>query len=393
MFSIFFPWYTVMLLGLLLFAVITAIAYGLKPLRRSASFENTPVPDDPGKFPKASLIVYSQNDEETLLRFLEEVSRQDYPDFEVIVVCETTSSAAEILSEKVGMLYSNVYITFIPPESHNLSRRKLAITVGIKAAKGEVVVTTVANVSIPSEKWLSSLLAPFAAQGGSAIDVSLGLSEFDFVELRGAARWYRQFDTQLTDANWIGYAVCGSPYRGDGNNLAFRRSVFFAHKGYARTINLHNGDDDLFIDEIANGDNTRVVVGEDSILSTHWGEAANRVWSFRKEGYMFTSRWLPKSPFFRAGYMSAMQWTALLSAVGASLLSLPSLIPAIASLLLLILLWGCEISAYRKCSARFGTVRLWWAVVPFWLWRPIGNLLFKIDHYSTRKKNFTWQRI
>lgn len=392
MFELSFSIATSVLLIISIVCLLIQLLYGIRAYARAADFEN-PEPAAPDEsHPKATVIVYCQSDDEVLASAVESISRQDYPDFEIVVVCDASSEHADLLNERFSAQYSNVYVTFVQPGSHNLSRRKLATTIGIKAAKGEIIVTTVANVTIPSESWLSSLLAPFCGPQGKYTDVSLGLSRMRFDELRGPGRWYRQFDTFLTNALWIAYAAWGKPYRGDGYNLAFRREVFFKHKGYARTINLHNGDDDLFINEIANGSNTKVVVGGESIIETYWGEAANRVWSMRKERYSFTSRWLPHAPFVRSSVMMGLQWLVPASCVAAALTGLPSLVPAIAGGLILAAFWGTEIYRYRRLAARFGGVRLWWAVVPFWLWRPIGDQIFRYDHRNSRKKNFTWQR-
>lgn len=393
MLSLDIPLVSYILLAVAVLAVAAAYFYGLRAYSRAARFSCPELPDnDPDSCPKASVIVYSQSDEDILEATVAAIMEQDYPDFEVVVVCDASASQAETISDKLTALYDNIHVTFVQPGSHNLSRRKLANTIGIKAAKGEVVVTTVANISIPSERWLRGLLAPFCGESGRHVDVSLGLSRIDFDEMRGPWKWYRQFDSVLTNALWVGYAAAGKPYRGDGYNLAFRRSVFFAHKGYAKTINLHNGDDDLFIDEISTGANTRVVVDGDSILTTEWGDSANRVWSIRKARYSFTARWLPKAPFVRSNVMMGLQWLVPASLVAGALLGLPSIWPAVAAVCVLLFFWGMEIFHYRRVAARFGAVRLWWGVVPFWFWRPVGDFFFRYDHRSSRKKNFTWQR-
>ncbi|MDE6836391.1 MAG: glycosyltransferase family 2 protein, partial [Muribaculaceae bacterium] len=84
------------------------------------------------KYPKVSVVVYSTVNEEVLTEFLRQITSQDYPDFEVIVVCDATQETSSMLSEKFAAIFPNVYITFIPPGSHNLSRRKLAISLGVK---------------------------------------------------------------------------------------------------------------------------------------------------------------------------------------------------------------------------------------------------------------------
>lgn len=393
MFSAPVPWISALLLVIAVVGALIAYFYGLRPYIQAARFHNPQLPSDSDVFsPKASVVVYCQSDEDTLMSALEQLTRQDYPDYEIIVVCDAGVEYASYISERISDIYSNVYVTFVQPGSHNLGRHKLANTLGIKAAKGDVIITTVANITVPSDSWLSRLLAPFCGEQGKYIDVSLGLSKIDFNEMTGPLRWFRQFDSVLTNGLWIGYASVANPYRGDGYNLAFRRSVFFKHKGYAKSIYLHHGEDDLFIHEIANGANTRVVVDPESVIVTNWGQSANRVWSIRKSRYDFTARWLPRAPFFRSDSMMFLNWLVPASATVAACLSLHNLIPAIIGCVTLLALWGAEIFHYRQLATRLGAVRLWWAVVPFWIGRPVANFLFKYDHLGTRKKNFTWVR-
>lgn len=378
--------------GLAAAGLLVSWLYGIRAYLKAASFENPPLPSPGGTCPKASVLIYCQSDAETLEETLRAMTAQDYPDFEIIVICDATAEYAELLNERFSILYPGVYVTFVQPGSHNLSRRKLANTIGVKAAKGEIIVTTAANISIPSDSWLSSIMAPFCGEEGEYKDVVLGLSRINFSEMRGGGKWYRQFDAVLSDGLWVGEAASGNPYRGDGFNLAFRRDVFFGHKGYAGTINLHNGHDDLFVNEISTPANTAVTVGPDSIIVTDWGASANRVWSMRKEGYSFTSRWLPRAPFVRSAVQMLMQWMVP-AAVGLAVWTgLPSIIPAIIAGVILLAFWGLDIYCYRRLAARFGAVRLWWAVVPFWMWRPVADLIFRFDHRNSRKKNFTWQR-
>ncbi len=341
--------------------------------------------------PEVSVIVYSGSDPDTIRTTVAKILEQDYPRFEIIVVCDGPQELAGDLGDMLQSDSKRIYVTYIQPGSHNLSRRKLALTIGMKAARGEVVVITSDNISIPSQSWLSAMAEPFIGEAGRHIDVSLGVTHINFPELRGPLKWYHQFDALLTDALWIGYAAQGQPYRGDGYNLAFRRKTFFDHKGFAKTINLHTGDDDLFVNEIANGANTRLVCWPGAHITLNWGASANRVLSIRKAAYSFTSRWLPKTPFIRSGTAMLLQWIIPALCIWGALINWLNPIAAAAALILLTT-WGAEIYFYRKLAKAYGAVRLWWGVMPFWLWRPIGDLFFRMEHRHSRKKHFTWQR-
>src|SRR5665213_136217 len=59
-----------------------------------------------------------------------------------------------------------------------------------------------------------------------------------------------------------GYTICktGLPYMGVGRNLAYRKDLFFKNKGFATHIHILSGDDDLFINEVANNKNTTIEI-------------------------------------------------------------------------------------------------------------------------------------
>ena len=346
------------------------------------------LPED-GNVPLVSVIVYTISTEEALLEYLDALMRQDYPNYEVIIVNEGGHEVSASLAERLMKLYPRrLYVTFIPPDSHNLSRRKLAQTIGIKAAKGDIVLTTGSNCIIPSKSWLSLMMQPFFHE--PAIEIVLGYSHIEIDNLHGPGKWFRQFDTTLTACQWLGAAINKYPYRGDRYNLAFRRNLFFDHKGYSKTLHLMNGDDDLFVNEISNGENTDVMISHDAILTYDWGNSGNRVVAEMKNNYRFTSQLLPKMPFLRAGLGSTMQWVTLVAAVAGALLGLPGLLHVWIALGILILLGGAEIYVYRKAAKALGSVRLFWSVPLFLLWHPIDTLLTKNYTRSKRRRHFTF---
>lgn len=352
--------------------------------------EEQPAPSTPGavEYPKLSVIVYAFTEFEETEAYLNKLMTQNYPNFEVILINEGSAETIGILKERLGKTYDNLYITFIPHDAHNLSRRKLAYTIGMKAASGEIALTTASNCRIPSSRWLSEMMAPFIED--TTIDIVLGYTHIDFRELRGAGKWYRQMDSTLTACQWIGSAQMGHPYRGDCFNLAYRRQLFFDQKGYSRTIQLVNGDDDIFLSPFMDGYNTAVAISPDSILTTEWDEVANRVLAATKERYQFTAQFLPQTPFIRAGIGSLMQWIALIAAVGAAYAAWPSYTGIITAAVCLTVLWTSETLIYRRAARRLESICLWWSFPLFLLWHPFGNFIFKSRRKSQRRKNYTF---
>ena len=76
---------------------------------------------------------------------------------------------------------------------------------------------------------------------------------------------------------------------GMGKNLAYRKSLFFEQKGYTTHLHLQHGADDLFINQVANGNNTRVEINANSVMRMQ-PMKRTKTWSEEKIGYANTAR-------------------------------------------------------------------------------------------------------
>ena len=88
------------------------------------------------QYPPVSIILTPNDDALALSKNLNKYLSQDYPNYEIIVVVPKGDAETEdILKTYAGN--SQLYTTFIPSTSKYMSRKKLAITLGAKAAKYE----------------------------------------------------------------------------------------------------------------------------------------------------------------------------------------------------------------------------------------------------------------
>lgn len=420
---------TMLFLALLLLTALWIATRGMRVWRRVASAADdaaaTILPqyqaDDESsqpELPKVSVVSYVLGDTDTLPSYIDTLLEQDYPALEVVLVCDASAEATAAIAERFENV-KHLRFTFIPPGSHNLSRRKLAQTIGIKAATGDVVIFTSSSVIPSSRSWVSAMAEPFIAD--PTLAVALGYVRPVPSDFTGSGRWYRQFDHLIDTSSWMYNALIDDAYRGDGYNMAIRRSLFFDNKGYASTTPLMDGDDDIFIRELSRYGRVCLRLRPESIVDTCWGESANRRHLDLKDRRMFTRRYLPRRPFLRQGMLSCAQWLLLLSALltGASaildaracealinyypmlsgvahLLITPDLLLSaiLASLALVVLAatWVMETLLYRRMAGALGAAKLCCSLVPFMLWRPIGNVIFNVNHRTSRKSHFTWQR-
>lgn len=372
--------------------ILLCSLWSLQPWCRTGRLSTLSDHDDSinpsASLPSLTVVVFTEGTEDEIDTCVERLRRQDYDPLQIVIVCRGTAETRELLVGRYAGI-PNVYVTFVPADMHNVSERKMAITVGLKAAVGEIVLTTATNVHPASDQWLRQMAAQFADPD---VEMVLGYSRMDFAEMHGPGRWYRQFDSVCTAGQWIGYALAQRPYRGDGYNLAFRKRTFFDHNGYANNFFLHYGDDDLFVSEVATSSNTRVCVSPKSIVTMEWGKSVGRVWTQTKARYRFSSRWLPNGPFLRAGFLSLLNWLMPTVSILTAFAAWPAYWPAIACGICWLTLQGIQIGLYRRMAKTLKAIRLWFALPLFMLLHPVLNFIFHLNTKNLRKVNYTWQR-
>ena len=225
------------------------------------------------ELPPLSVIIYAREEVENLRRNLTAVLEQDYPQFEVIVINDGNTDESEDYLTLQGEKYPNLYHSFVPSSSRYISRKKLAITLGIKASKYDWLVFTEANCLPESNQWLRTMARNFTSRA----QIVLGYSGYE----RGKGWLHKRvsFDNLFTSMRYLGYALAGKPYMGIGRNMAYRKELFYSQKGFSAHLNLQRGDDDLFINKTATSENTRVETDANAVLRVQpvfyakdWGE-------------------------------------------------------------------------------------------------------------------------
>ena len=102
--------------------------------------------DEAMPLPALSVIVLTSGcDAELLASNIPLMMSQNYPDFEIIVVNADASESVDDAMTLLQVEYPQLRSTFIPDSTANVSKRKLGITLGVKAAKNDIVVVTSAK--------------------------------------------------------------------------------------------------------------------------------------------------------------------------------------------------------------------------------------------------------
>ncbi len=369
-----------------LFLVFGMRRYASK-LARKASADSEVSDEELTGYPGVSVIVYSNDDSWNLETYLRAILTQDYPgEMEVIVVNDGAVVATEAVIGKLEKEFRNLYMTFTPTASRNLSRKKLAITLGVKAARYEVVLMTEGTCRVDSKDWLASMMRPFISGKEVVIGYAYPVAADDAPIAFGNT--VREFDSLYTSLKYLSWAEAGRPYRGNSYNLAYRRSLFFKNKGFQRSLNLKYGDDDIFLSEIASGDNTAVQLSGDSIVKVVELNPA-KAHAEDKIQHDFTRRYLRRSADYFFGSSLWSWWILICCLVAGGILGLPSLIPAIVSGVMFILTSILMMVAFNSMSRRLRGSGMLWCVPLMLLFEPIYNMWYRIISRRYRNNNLT----
>lgn len=235
------------------------------------------------ELPPLSVIICAHDEAENLRRNLETVLCQDYPQFEVIVVNDGNSDESDACLTLLEEKYPHLYHSFVPDSPRGVSHQKLAATIGIKASKYDWLVFTRPDSAPQSNQWLRKLARNFTP----STQIVLGYHRYNSGEnrLQRKAGLYGLFYAM----RYLGFALAGRPYMGNGHNLAYRKELFYKHKGFSAHLDIPQGDDDLFINQVATPDNTRVETDPDAIMNIP-ETLTRKHWHDEQAGYAATAR-------------------------------------------------------------------------------------------------------
>ncbi len=211
-------------------------------------------------FPAVSVVLAAWNELHNLKELLPLLDNQDYPDFEVIVVDDRSSDGTyDYLRTNEGQ-FSKVSYVHVKALPEHFTAKKYAVTMGIKKASKEVILLTDADCRPASNQWIKSM----AAQLADNKELVLGFSPYYVYP--GLLNAFIRYETFQTALQYFSFAKAGIPFMGVGRNLMYSREKFWKSNGFTKHIGLLSGDDDLFVNEISEKENTGVCTSPDSYM-------------------------------------------------------------------------------------------------------------------------------
>ncbi len=380
---------TISIISCIIITVLLVVSVVANPFFRKtdkADDFDTPNSVNDSDMPRITVLVLANNNAQALDANLSIILTQDYaPGYEVIVVGEKGDLPTEAVVEQYAHR-GHLYATYIPHRSLFMSKSKLAVALGVKAAHNEWIVMVNAECRPQSDVWLKTL----ASRMDSDANLVMGYSNYD-----SEARGYYRFARLRTMCYMLRRAVGSVAYRTNGTNIAFRRSEFIAQEGYRGNLQLVNGEYDFIINKYAQPGQTRVVTAEDAWIRED--SPTSKQWHDRDICYAHIRKFLSRSTAPRTLFnfdmtMMYANYAALVASIFLSAVSQRWILLAVAALYLVLTIVLRSLIA-RKVYVKFGEEIPAWRTVFYELsivWRQLST---KIRYSRADQYDFTTHKL
>jgi cellulose synthase/poly-beta-1,6-N-acetylglucosamine synthase-like glycosyltransferase len=333
--------------------------------------------------PPVSVIICAKDEADNLRNFLPAILNQDYPDFEVIVINDGSTDETSDLLKEFRESYPNLRTTFVPVSANIVSTKKLGLTLGIKAAAHEWLLFTDADCVPKDKHWIAKMARNFTEE----TEFVLGYGAY--FNKKGFLNRLITFDTLFIALQYLGMSASRKPYMGVGRNMAYRKQTFLDHKGFASTLHLKSGDDDLMVNKAANATNTRVEISPESFTysapNTHY-----KAWFIQKERHLSVASFYSTISKIRLSFepisRGLLYLSLLLIFIFANLITI-----GVAALLFLIR-FVVQLVIVNNAANHFGEKKFYFSLILFDIYLPLVTLyILTVGRVTSHEKSVKWK--
>jgi hypothetical protein len=337
------------------------------------------------ELPPVSVVVYVKSRFYNLKDFLTDLLEQDYPQFEVIVVNDGMTEENKNTLFRLQEQYSHLYSTHIPDETRNVNRKKLGLTLGIKAAKYDCLLFTEADSHTRSDKWIQLMARHF----GKGKTVVLGMSAKE--NEKGFFQKFMAFDYFYSNLQMLSMALINHPYMGNGRNLIYSKTNYNEQKGFILHRSTRQVENNLFINNIATAYKAEVELLPESVVMTNLNSYD---WKQEKKGQAFAGHFYKMGPalwslesfsrfFFLLSVIACLVWGFL------QLQILPYIIGAAASCYLI--RFFSQLFVVNKTASALKLKKFYLTILLFDWMQIMVNIYFFMYRIVRKKENYIFK--
>lgn len=252
-----------------------------------------------------SVVICARNEYHNLKNNLPLLFKQDYPEFEIVVVNDNSQDESLELLEDLAREEDKLKIVNLSQDLNFFRGKKFPLSLGIKSASHDIILLTDADCYPASDQWIKNMAGHFR----DGKDIVLGYGAY--APRNSMINMLIRYETLWTAISYLSFAMAGKAYMGVGRNMAYRKSLFYSNKGFSSHYTVASGDDDLFVNSVATKNNVAVELDADShtrsIPKTRFSDWVRQkrrhftTWKFYKRKFKWLlGAWTLSQAFFMA---------------------------------------------------------------------------------------------
>lgn len=221
------------------YGCFTTIAlYGIGILNRYVK----PVNED--QLPFISIIISARNEENHILRCLEQFTKQNYPTnrLEIILTDDASEDNTFDLAQQ-WFKTANFHYHLIKQHIHKGKKTNVAEAIAI--AKGTIIVTSDADVVFRYSTWLTTIGSYFKVYNPNML-----IMPVDFQEDKNILSAFQIIENMALTAITAGYVGIQKPFLCNGANLAFKKDAYLTVNGYHSHLHISSGEDIFLMEDL-----------------------------------------------------------------------------------------------------------------------------------------------
>ncbi len=269
----------IMIAVLLVFALVAPLCTpfyrtdkdNLPQRKEDEDAEEEAIPTQPlFKDKPVSIIITVHDNAHQLEKVIDSFLSQEYnADYQVVIIIDENDTASEDVL-KLRSENKHLYYTKLPISSRYLSRKKLAITIGMRAAKYDWCVITSVYCYPTSNKWLRN----FAQHISDDNNLVIGMTPYE----KESPTYYR-YEQLRTMLYHLRSAENGMAFSTNQSLVALKKSEFFKEQGFAGYLEYQRAEYEHLINKFARKNGTAIAIEPESWLT--FRVPSQKQWRYR----------------------------------------------------------------------------------------------------------------
>jgi cellulose synthase/poly-beta-1,6-N-acetylglucosamine synthase-like glycosyltransferase len=235
----------------------------------------------------ATIVICARNEAANLQKNLPKILSQKHVCYSVIVVNDRSTDETTQVLNGFAQAYPHLQVMDVRASEKKTDGKKLLLYKAICSSVGEKILVTDADCFPANDLWAHHMLSHLKSHK----KIVLGYSPF--VKEKNLLNYFVRFEA--TQAAWLYFSMAakGKAYMGVGRNMAFYKTDFL--QWYQSTPHFTaGGDDDLFVNAVANRTNVACCLHADSFVYTE----APKNW---RDFFMQKARHVQAAYYYQAG--------------------------------------------------------------------------------------------